>query len=159
VDLILLVGNQQELLMSLEGTIMETESSSVAGKRQTRNSIISVCLTSALLLSTEVFIGKGAVKIVFFLAAIGIVVVTLRGLPDALIRLASRKRGSTYFKGMSLVLPIAAFLISAYLIWVFWRIQNSELIQGVQYEIVIGLLVIACLLNLTVFIKNVVTSN
>jgi hypothetical protein len=138
---------------------MKVESSSVAGASQTKNSIISVCLTMALLLLTAVFIVEGAVKIGFFLTAVGMVVVTFRGLPDALIRLASTKRGSTYFKIMSLALPIGAFLVTAYLLWVFWRIQNSDLVQGAQFGIIIGLLSIAGLLNLAVFAKNVFTSD
>jgi len=133
---------------------MDTESGDVSGTSQARRSIVAVCLTIALFASAVTFLVDGALPAIMILTAVAAVFAAFRGLPDALLDIAAQRRGSSYFKTLSFVLPIGGLVVSIYLVWLFWRIRRSELLDALPLEIILGLLVSASLLNLAVIVLN-----
>lgn len=138
---------------------MTTEPNAMAGTNQARRSIMASLLTIALLAVAVTFVVDGALRAITILAAVAAVVAAFRGLPDALIDIAARTRGATYFKTLSYVVPIGALLLSIYLVWVFWGIRSSGLLSGIPLEFVLVVLVAAGLLNLTVIAVNALSAD
>lgn len=116
-------------------------------------------LTIALLAVAVTLVVDGALRAITILAAIGAVIAAFRGLPDALIEIAGEKRGSTYFKTLSYLLPTASLFLSVYLGWLFWSIQTSELLAEVQIELILLIVISAGLLNLGVIVVNAISSD
>lgn len=138
---------------------MDMERETTTGVTQARRSIVAVCLTVALFALAIMILVDGGLRAIMILAAVAAVVAAFRGLPNALLDIAAKRRGSTYFKILSFVLPIGTFVVSAYLLWLFWRIQGSGLLGELPLELVMGLLVAAGLLNLAVIAFNAFSSD
>ena len=120
---------------------------------------MAALLTIALLAVAVTFIADGALRAVTVIAAIAAIIAAFRGLPDSLIEIASRRRGSTYFKSLSFIVPIASLVLSIYLAWLFWSIQTSNLLSQTPIELVLLLIVAAGLLNLAVLAINAFASD
>lgn len=138
---------------------MNTEPTALAGTNQARRSIMAGLLTIALLAVAVTFIVDGALRAITILAAAAAIIAALRGLPDALIEIAGRKRGSTYFQTFSYIVPVASFILTVYLGWLFWRIQASELLGGISIELILLVIVAAALINLGVIMINAFASD
>jgi hypothetical protein len=138
---------------------MGTESVDVYGTSRARRSIVAACITIALFASAATFLVEGAMRVITLLAAIAIIAATFRGLPDALIKYAARRRGSTYFKTLSFALPIGALLVSIFLGWLLWRIRSSGLLDGFPLDILLWLFVMTSMLNLAVIAINAFASD
>ena len=133
---------------------MSTERETPTGSTKAKRSIMTACLTVALLAAAVTFLVDGALKAITILAAVAAVFAAFRGLPVALIDIAANRRGSGYFRFFSFALPIGATAISIYLGWLFWSIQDSGLLGDLPLELTIGLIVVAGLLNLAVAAFN-----
>lgn len=138
---------------------MNTERETLAGPSKAKRSIAAACLTVALLAVAVTFLVDGALQAITILAAVAAVVAALRGLPDALVDMAARERGSGYFSFFSFALPIGAVFISIYLGWLFWSIRGSRLLGDLPLELMIGLFLVAGLLNLGVAAFNAFSSD
>lgn len=137
---------------------MDTNRGTLAGTIQARRSIVAACLTVALFASALTFLVDGALRAITILAAVAAVVAAIRGLPDALVDIAARKRGAFYFKFFGFALPIGAIVVSIYLVWLFWRIRSSGFLGDLPLEFPVGLLVVASLINLVVVALNAFSS-
>ena len=138
---------------------MNPEQETLAESTKAKRSIVAACLTVALLAVAVTFLVDGALRAITILAAVAAVIAAFRGLPDALVESAVRGRGSAYFKFVSYALPIGAILISIYLGWLFLSIQGSGLLGDLPLELIIGLIVVAGLLNLGVVAFNAFSSD
>lgn len=138
---------------------MDTEQGTLAGTNQARRSIAAACLTVALYASALTFLVDGALRAITILAAVASAVAAFRGLPEALVDIAARRRGAVYFKFFSFALPLGAIIVSMYLVWLFWRIRSSSFLGDLPLELLVGLLVIASLINLAVVAVNAFSSD
>lgn len=126
---------------------MGAERKSLPGTTRAKRSIVAICLTMAMLATSVTVLVDGALRAVTALAAIAVIFAAFRGLPEALVDSAARRRGAMYFAFIGFVLPLGAVIVSAYLVWLFQRIARSGLLEDLPFGLLIGLSAASGLLN------------
>jgi len=120
---------------------------------------MAALLSLALFAIAVTFIVDGALRAVTIAAAAAAAVSAFRGLPKALVEYAAQRRGSTYMKAMSIVIPITVVLLSIYVTWLLFQVQASDLIRDMQLGLTLALVVIAGLVNLVALALNIFSSD
>lgn len=138
---------------------MDTETNALAGTNQARRSIAVGLLTTALFAISATLIAEGALRAITIFAAVAATIAAFRGLPEALVEIAARKRGSSYLKTFSFVVPFASLMVSIYVAWIFWSIMKSDLPISLPIELPLVLAVAAGVLNLIVIGFNAFSSD
>ena len=138
---------------------MGTELNGLEGIYKARRSIMAVLLSLALFAIAVTFIVDGALRAVTIAAAAAAAVSAFRGLPKALVEYAGQRRGSTYVKAMSIIIPIIVVLLSIYVTWLLFQVQASDLIRDMQLGLTLALVVIAGLVNLVALAFNIFSSD
>ncbi len=138
---------------------MTSKDNVLAGKNQARRSIAAGLLTIALFAISATLLVEAALRAITILAAIAVTIAAFRGLLEALVEIAARKRGSSYLKTFSFVVPFALLLVSIYIAWIFWSIMKSDLPIGLPIELPLVLAVAAGVLNLIVIGFNAFSSD
>jgi len=139
-------------------TDMNTDPKKLVGMNQSKRSIFAALLAIAFFGIAAALIVEGTLRAITVLIAVAAVVGVFLGLPGALVEFAARRRGTTYFKIISYVVPISTLLVLSYLGWIFWQLRSTELFSGKPVELALGFIIAAATLNLGTIIYNLFAS-
>ena len=129
------------------------------GAIKAKRSTMAALLSLALFAISVTFVLDGPLRAVTILAAAAALVAVFRGVPEALVEYAGRKRGATYMKSMSIIIPIAMVLLSAYVYLLLSKIRASDLVSDFPLGLTLAFVIIVGVVNLGALALNVFLSN
>ena len=127
------------------------------GSLTLRRSLRAALLSVALLAVASAFLARGALPAVSLLVAASAIYFVFRGLPETLVTVAGRRRGGSYLRLMSLIVPIGMLLLSAYIAAIFIFVLQSDLPVGFPLEVPFALSALSGLLNLVIAAVNLIS--
>ena len=133
-----------------------SENRSMASLAATRSIRASLVSTALLALGSSLN-ASGALPAVSLVIAASAIYSLFGKLPETLVGAAARRRGGSYLRLMSLIVPGGTLLVSAYLTALFIILLQSDLPLGIPLEISIALFALSGLLSLVVAAVNLIS--